>query len=298
VARVYVHGGRVDEMVASQGGGQWRYYHYDARGHCLLLTSPSGALLEQYEYDAFGFPYFHSPTGAKQGPQLYGNRFLFTGREWLGELRLYDYRNRMYEPELGRFLQPDPKQFEAGDYNLYRYCHNDPVNKSDPTGLDGVRDDFIGPLQVGDFRVPNSYDADGDGSVSYRELTSAMEGGDPGLQAPTIDPIDILSGGIAGLFRNSVRAVGTSVVKSSPINVAAHGLRHFPEGMRESVVKAIEKDLAKNGIPAVGTDVQRTIKIGAQEVSYRARGLKNGQTHVGTATPGRYKRDTTKKRGQ
>lgn len=27
----------------------------------------------------------------------------------------------------GRFLQPDPKQFEAGDYNLYRYCHNDPV---------------------------------------------------------------------------------------------------------------------------------------------------------------------------
>jgi hypothetical protein len=37
--------------------------------------------------------------------------------------------------ELGRFLQPDPKQFEADDYNLYRYCHNDPVNKTDPTGL-------------------------------------------------------------------------------------------------------------------------------------------------------------------
>jgi len=41
----------------------------------------------------------------------------------------------MYQPELGRFLQPDPKEFEAGDYNLYRYCHNDPVNKSDPLGL-------------------------------------------------------------------------------------------------------------------------------------------------------------------
>jgi hypothetical protein len=60
----------------------------------------------------------------------------------------------------GRFLQPDPKEFAAGEwselgsrdmdcvgrmvmrprerertshYNLYRYCHNDPVNKSDPT---------------------------------------------------------------------------------------------------------------------------------------------------------------------
>ena len=41
----------------------------------------------------------------------------------------------MYQPELGRFLQPDPKHFAAGDYNLYRYCHNDPVNRSDPTGL-------------------------------------------------------------------------------------------------------------------------------------------------------------------
>src|SRR2546423_4987868 len=42
----------------------------------------------------------------------------------------------MYQPELGRFMQPDPKEFGAGDYNLYRYCHNDPVNKSDPFGFE------------------------------------------------------------------------------------------------------------------------------------------------------------------
>jgi hypothetical protein len=44
----------------------------------------------------------------------------------------------MYQPELGRFLQPDPQEFGAGDYNLYRYCHNDPVNNSDPTGMEQV----------------------------------------------------------------------------------------------------------------------------------------------------------------
>ena len=58
-----------------------------------------------------------------------------TGRQRLSNLKLYDYRNRLYNPELGRFMQPDPKEFAAGDYNLYRYCHNDPVNKSDPFGL-------------------------------------------------------------------------------------------------------------------------------------------------------------------
>ncbi|HMJ04901.1 MAG TPA: RHS repeat-associated core domain-containing protein [Chthoniobacterales bacterium] len=78
---------------------------------------------------------------------VWGNRFLFTGREWLSDIGLYDFRNRFYQPELGRFMQPDPKQFEAGDYNLYRYCHNDPVNKSDPFGLDAeftlMRDPYV-----------------------------------------------------------------------------------------------------------------------------------------------------------
>ncbi|MFZ1219260.1 MAG: RHS repeat-associated core domain-containing protein, partial [Chthoniobacterales bacterium] len=101
----------------------------------------SGGIQEQYEYDAFGQPYIYGADGALVARNLgspAGNRFLFTGREWLKELRVYDYRNRLYQPELGRFVQPDPKQFEAGDYNLYRYCHNDPVNRSDPLGMDPV----------------------------------------------------------------------------------------------------------------------------------------------------------------
>jgi RHS repeat-associated protein len=136
--RLYIHGGRVDEIVKSinyTAGGQVAYHHYDARGHCTMLTDSSGNILEQYEYDSFGLPYFYNGSGAQMDSSAYGNRFLFTGREWLSDLHLYDYRNRMYQPELGRFMQPDPKEFGAGDYNLYRYCHNDPINKSDPTGL-------------------------------------------------------------------------------------------------------------------------------------------------------------------
>jgi RHS repeat-associated protein len=139
-SRLYVHGGRVDEIVASQGGGEWRHHHYDARGHCIMLTDTNGVIREQYDYDAFGLPYFYNASGAKLGASAqWGNRLLFGGREWLQDLRIYDFRNRQYQPELGRFLQPDPTQFAAGDYNLYRYCHNDPVNKADPLGLAPVQ---------------------------------------------------------------------------------------------------------------------------------------------------------------
>src|SRR3977135_1688754 len=133
-------GNRVDEIVADYAvaNGQWMFHHSEGRGHNMLLTAANGTLAEQNEYDAFGGPYFFNAAGQPQTASNYGNRFLVPGREWLSELKLYDYRNRMYQPELGRFMQPDPKQFEAGDYNLYRYCHNDPVNRTDPMGLNSL----------------------------------------------------------------------------------------------------------------------------------------------------------------
>jgi RHS repeat-associated protein len=66
----------------------------------------------------------------------YANRFLFTGREFLKEANLYDYRNRVYSAELGRFLQTDPIRFEAGDVNLYRYVGNKFGVFVDPFGLE------------------------------------------------------------------------------------------------------------------------------------------------------------------
>src|SRR5213083_2371601 len=33
-------------------------------------------------------------------------------------------------------MSEDPKLFDAGDYNLFRYCHNDPIDMTDPMGMD------------------------------------------------------------------------------------------------------------------------------------------------------------------
>jgi hypothetical protein len=41
-----------------------------------------------------------------------------------------------FSPNLGRWLQPDPKRFGAGDTNFYRDERDNPINSTDPSGLD------------------------------------------------------------------------------------------------------------------------------------------------------------------
>ena len=103
-----------------------------------FLRDNGGVVVEKYTYDVFGRPKITADGQGEHSYSYYGHRFLFQGREYLYELGLSDYRHRMYHPGLGRFLQTDPKGFDAGDMNLSRYCGDDPVDGSDPLGLTDI----------------------------------------------------------------------------------------------------------------------------------------------------------------
>jgi RHS repeat-associated protein len=131
----YIHGPQVDEILAKVTTTSTTFPLPDALGSTIAVTDGSGAVLERVYYsDAFGTPTFKDASGTTLAGTSTETRFLFTGRERLAALSLYDYRNRTYSAEFGRFIETDPIGFNAGDVNLYRYVANDPVNSIDPSG--------------------------------------------------------------------------------------------------------------------------------------------------------------------
>ena len=50
----------------------------------------------------------------------------------------------MYDPSLGRWLTPDPIEFDGGDANLYGFVENSPTNTTDPSGLRPPSDPPLG----------------------------------------------------------------------------------------------------------------------------------------------------------
>lgn len=159
-----MHGADPDEIVnkTAISGSVVVYYLNDGVGNVTQLTNSSAAIAEQYTYDIYGNPTFENGSGGVISGTQFGNRFLFAGREYVAAANIYQYRNRAYSPDIGRFLQPDPIGHGGDGFNIYRYCGNDPVNNSDPSGLDADFEFDLGG--GGDFF---SYGSSDDGGTVY-----------------------------------------------------------------------------------------------------------------------------------
>jgi RHS repeat-associated protein len=128
---VYLYAG--DQIVENVTTGY--LYFQDSLGNTSHVTDAAGNLLERYTYTAFGTPTFLSANNTQLSTSAYGIRHLFQGQLWTQETALNDYRNRVELPTMGVFLQPDPIGFKGDAANLYRFCGNDAVNRTDPLGL-------------------------------------------------------------------------------------------------------------------------------------------------------------------
>jgi RHS repeat-associated protein/uncharacterized repeat protein (TIGR01451 family) len=114
-------------LVSRTDGAGSAFYSFDALGNTRELTGDAGAVVNSYDYDAFGVATMANETVA--------NNYRFVGKFGVtdvGLLGLQFMRARYYSPSTGRFLATDPLGFYGDDVNLYRYVGNNAVNAIDP----------------------------------------------------------------------------------------------------------------------------------------------------------------------
>lgn len=124
ILRSYSYGiSRIGQTV-----GAVKSYHLLDGKNTAALSDGAGGLAEVYGYDGFGKPKGNSGE----------NEFLFDGERFDAEASLIYLRARFYDPEVGRFLSRDPVPGAIElprTLNAYVFAGNDPINRSDPTGL-------------------------------------------------------------------------------------------------------------------------------------------------------------------
>ena len=137
---------RTTDAAGNRGEGAWEYLHRDHLGSVESVTDESDNELAAMAHDPYGDRRRPDWTGRLTASSTtalvdaQGRRASrgFTGHEHLDRTGLVHMNGRVYDPLLGRFLSPDPVVSGPGGsqgWNLYAYVGNNPLSRTDPTGL-------------------------------------------------------------------------------------------------------------------------------------------------------------------
>ncbi|MDE6020400.1 MAG: hypothetical protein K2H01_05310 [Ruminococcus sp.] len=137
LVRSYTGDGRVidnyNEAYALFPGGYYKDgsdYRYitDYQGNNVAVLNSSGGLVQSTDYYPYGEPWLE--------PE--GQPWLYSGNERLrmDGINEYDFNARRYNSALGCFTTWDPLCEKRPWESPYAFCGGDPVNYSDPSGLE------------------------------------------------------------------------------------------------------------------------------------------------------------------
>jgi len=109
---------------------------YDGHGSTRQLVSGSSptTIVDSFSYDAYGVMLGGNPTSASPAD----TNLLYAGEQFDTSLQMYYNRARYYDQNIGRFNRMDPFAGNTHDpqsLHKYLYCHNNPINNIDSTGL-------------------------------------------------------------------------------------------------------------------------------------------------------------------
>lgn len=206
----------------NNGTGKLMFVTTDHLGSPLLLTddSPSQNIIEEYSFDAWGRrrnPINWSYTGISPSQILIRG---YTFHEQYDNLNLIDMNGRVYDPVLGRFIQPD-KFIQAPDFlqnhNRYAYVLNNPLKYNDPTGQ--IWNYVIGAVIGGAINVYTHWDKIQSGGSPWLDGLAAFGIGavSGAIGVYTFGPALAAAGGLAGGFSAGAYAGAQSALYSSAV---------------------------------------------------------------------------------
>ncbi|QCP54368.1 type IV secretion protein Rhs [Trinickia violacea] len=109
------------------------YYHTDVNGAPEELTDASGEIVWRTQYQIWGNTVVETAVEEYRPQQNLRYQGQYLDRETGLHYNLFRY----YDPDMGRFITPDPIGL-AGGLNLYQYAPN-PISWIDPWGLETCR---------------------------------------------------------------------------------------------------------------------------------------------------------------
>ena len=123
-----------EEGYVTLADSKYHYYLKDHQGSNRVVIDQSGAVEEVNHYYPFGGTFASTDVQ----PYKYNGKELDTqkGLNW------YDYGARYYDAVTGRFTTQDPSAERYYHSTPYAYCESNPVNRTDPTGMDWIQDRY------------------------------------------------------------------------------------------------------------------------------------------------------------
>ncbi len=120
------------------------YYLTDANSNVTAVVGLSSGVwqvVEHYVYDPYGNVTVYSSDwstviGTSLASSAVGNTLGFASMDLDANTGLYYDEARWYSTAVSTFITTDPAR---ADLNTYRYCVNEPMCGTDPSGLDDLR---------------------------------------------------------------------------------------------------------------------------------------------------------------
>ena len=133
--QAYTYYPGTDRLHSVTAGGQTYYASIEPGGDVNgLIKATDNSVAAQYAYTPWG----ELETNVDSIGGVRVNSLRWKGLAYDVETGLYQIRARYYDPKLRRFISEDPIGLEGG-INEYVFGSGDPVNHSDPSGLDDCK---------------------------------------------------------------------------------------------------------------------------------------------------------------